>query len=136
MRCGPIRRPPPRRNEDGSILVEALVSAALMALVLGGMFRVTADSAARHHMVEDRRYALMLARSQLAAVGSAIPLSTGAVEGSDAGEVWRVETSPCGSGEDDKSVGVLYCVVVSVREAGTAAPLVTLSSRRLAPLGA
>ncbi|MGC1305140.1 MAG: hypothetical protein WA840_22460 [Caulobacteraceae bacterium] len=120
-----------RTAEDGSILVEALVSSAIVAMMLATAYQVIGESAARHQKVEARRYALMIARSQLAAVGSATPLAAGAVDGRDGDDTWRVEMSPCGSGKS--TTGVLYCVDVSVRGPDSQAPLVSLSSRRLAP---
>ena len=121
--------------EDGSVFIEALASTAIVALILAAVFRVSADSAVHHRMVEERRYALMIARSELAAVGSAIPLATGSMEGTDGQDIWRVDMQPCDS-DAASNVGALYCVEVSVRKAQDQAPLITLSSRRLAPSAA
>jgi general secretion pathway protein I len=121
-----------RSSEDGSVLMEALVSAAIVATMLVATYRVIGDSALRHQKVEARRYALMLARSQMAAVGTAIPLASGLAEGNDGEDIWRVAMEPCGSGAN--AAGVLYCVTVSVSSAQGGGPLLTLSSRRLGPL--
>lgn len=119
-------------HDAGSVLVEALVATAIVAMVLVGVWRVVADSAARHHGVEARRYALLIARSQLAAVGSATPLAAGSAEGREGENPWQVQMTPCGPG--GSSAGVLYCVAVSVYGPDGGPPLVTLNSRRLAPL--
>lgn len=126
------RRPVVDGGEGGSVFVEALVAAAIVAMILAATYRVTADSAARHAKVEARRYALMVARSTLASVGSAVPFAAGATEGVDGADIWRVEMQPCGE-PGAASIGTLYCVAVSVRGAQGGPPLVTLNSRRLAP---
>ena len=120
-------------GESGSVFIEALVATAIVAVVLGGVFRVTADSVARHRMVNDRRYALLIARSQMAAAGFAIPFASGVTEGTDGEDIWRVDMRPCPSSDSAASAGTLYCIAVSVRNAREGAPLITLSSRRLAP---
>lgn len=119
-------------NDAGSIFIESLVALAVLAIVLAGAYRVLADSAARRHEVEARRYAVMVARSALATVGSATPFAAGATEGLDGPDIWRVEMQPCGSGS--VGAGVLYCIQVSVRAAAGGPALATLGTRRLAPL--
>ncbi|MDR3509125.1 MAG: hypothetical protein P4L64_14625 [Caulobacteraceae bacterium] len=121
-------------GERGSVFIETLVATAIVALVLAAACQTVADSIARHQTMEARRYALMVARSQLAAVGSAIPLETGTTEGRDGDDIWRVDMGPCGSESAASTAGRLYCIAVSVRSAQGGAALVTLNSRRLAPL--
>ena len=126
----------PRRlagREDGSVFVESLVAAAVVALVLAATCRTVADSAARHRLIEARRTALMVARSQLAAVGFAIPVSAGVVSGSDAGYSWRADMAPCAFDQVANTAGQLYCVSVSVQSRDGGRPLATLNSRRLLP---
>jgi hypothetical protein len=123
-------REPAADGEAGSVFVETLAALLLLALVLGGLFQVLADSAVRRRQVETRLYALMVAKSALAQAGSDKPLAEGALEGQDGDDVWRVETRRCGQASD---VGALYCVVVSVRDAAGGPPLATLETRRLAP---
>jgi type II secretory pathway pseudopilin PulG len=122
------------RREEGSVLVEALIAAAIVAMVLVAVFQIAADSAARRHGVETRRHALLIAQSQLAAVGSTVPLAPGAVQGRDGDEVWRIDMQPCNAGQGASAAGRLFCVDVSVRPAEGGAPWASLSSRRLAPL--
>lgn len=122
-----------RAGERGSVFIEALVSAAIVAMILAAAFQVTADSAQRRRTLEARREALMIAQSELAAVGSALPVAPGSTEGAAGEDIWRVDMQPCGSGRGSLA-GRLYCVSVSVRSAVGGAPLATLNSRRLAPL--
>jgi hypothetical protein len=117
-------------GEAGSVFIETLAALLLLALVLGGLFQVLADSAVRRHQVETRLYALMVAKSVLAAAGADRPLAEGTAEGQDGDDVWRLETRRCGTAGD---VGALYCVTVSVRDAAGGATLATLETRRLAP---
>lgn len=117
-------------GDEGSVFIEALVATAIVAMILTATFQIVGDSAARRRTLEARREALLTAQSELAAVGSEIPLSPGAVEGSDGERTWRVDMQPCGGGG---SAGRLYCVEVSVRPPQGGPSLVSLSSRRLAP---
>ena len=121
---------PHGRGEAGSVLLETVVALSLLAMVFAGLCQVMAASAVRRQQVEARRYALMTARSTLAGVGFATPLSPGSVEGADGAYRWRVDMQPCGSGPS--GAGVLYCVRVSVL-GQEGPPLVSLSTRRLAP---
>ncbi|MFZ0267903.1 hypothetical protein [Caulobacter sp.] len=117
-------------REEGSILVEALVAAALVALILTAAFRVMADSAMRQRGIEDRRTALMVARSQLTAVGAALPATPGRIGGVDGDYVWSLKVEDCPE-DGESAAGALRCATVSVRRTDGERPLVTLASRRL-----
>ncbi len=119
-------------GDEGSVFIEALVATAIVAMVLGATFQIAGDSAARRRGLEARRDALLTAQSELAAVGSEIPLSPGTVAGTDGERAWQVDMQPCGGGNGG-TAGRLYCVEVSVRAQQGGAPLVSLSTRRLAP---
>jgi hypothetical protein len=118
----------PATGDDGSVFIETLAALLLLAVALGGLFQVMADSAVRRREIEARLYALMVARSVLASAGAATPLAEGTAEGQDGDDVWRMEMRRCGSGG-----GGMYCVTVSVRDAAGGPPLAMLSTRRLAP---
>ncbi len=120
------------RRRAGSVLVEALVATAIVALVLVGVLRAIEDSLMRHRAVETRRTALMIARSKLAEIGFSIPLSEGALTGEEGGYVWRTSVRPCPGEVADSTAGRLYCVDVDVRPPGGDRPSVALASRRLA----
>lgn len=120
-------------NQDGSALIETLIATAIVSMMLAACFHVAAESAARRRAVEARRYALMTARSQMAAVGSATPLVAGTTQGVDGPDIWRLDMQPCESEAGSSAFGTLYCIQVSVRSAKGGSPLVTLKSRRLAP---
>jgi hypothetical protein len=126
----------PRRRasaETGSAFVESIVAAAIVALALGSTFRVIADGAARDRAVEARRAALLVAQSELAAVGADIPLAPGDTSGQTGDLAWRVDISPYAEGDEQNPAGELLHVAVSVwpREGGSS--LITLQSLRLGP---
>ncbi|MDG2527273.1 hypothetical protein [Caulobacter endophyticus] len=124
-----------RRSRAGSVLIDALVALAILTLVMAGVAQVTRDSRARHRDIETRRAALMVARSQLAAVGLESPLTGGMAAGEQDGFIWRLEADLCNDAEGDSAAGRLHCVTVTVRPQNATGPVVVLASRRLAPEG-
>jgi hypothetical protein len=117
--------------DGGSSFVESIVAAAIVAMALGATFRVVADGAARDRAAEARRTALLIAQSEMAAVGADIPLVPGDATGQFGDMAWRVEISPYGENEDKNAVGALLRVAVSVRPRDGGPNLVTLQSLRL-----
>jgi hypothetical protein len=109
-----------KRRETGSALVEAMVGAAIVAGTLAGMFEAIRESAAHNHMIEERRTALMIAQSEIAAVGSVIPATVGITEGTQGTYYWRVDIEPFGVapqpgfGTPPNPAGVLCSVRVTV----------------------
>ena len=59
-----------RRGDAGFALVEAMIGAAIVAISLAAMYAAIYESASRNRMAEQRRTAMMIAQSELAAVGS------------------------------------------------------------------
>jgi len=112
-------------GEDGSVFIETMIAAAIVILLLGVMYRSIADSAARHGGLEDRRTAMLIARSQMAAVGQEIPAAPGRYAGFEGNYVWQVEVSPY-----DAAGGALPLsrVLVTVRRRDQGAGLARLSS--------
>lgn len=121
------------RDENGSVLIEAMVAAAIVALMLGALYRSMADSAARDGSLALKRTALLIAQSELEAVGSAIPLAAGISGGVDGDYVWRVDVEPYATSQGAGSAGSLWNVTVSVRESRGSVSLVTLRSLALGP---
>jgi hypothetical protein len=99
-----------------------MVGAAIVAGTLAGMYEAIRESAAHDHMIEERRAALMIAQSELAAVGSIIPASPGTTEGTDGDFYWRVDIAPYGEAQQQQPgfgtppniAGVLCTVHVTV----------------------
>jgi hypothetical protein len=122
-----------RREDGGSMFVEAIMAAAIAALALGATFRVIVDSAERERGVEARLAALQIAQSELADVGAEIPLAPGQTAGVAGALVWRVDIAPYAEGPDDSAAGQLLEVRVTVGPRFGGARLVKLESLRLVP---
>ena len=120
------------RRDSGSIFIDTMIAAAIVAVSLGAMCQVIANSAARHRMTESRRTALMIAQSELAAVGSAIPISVGQVSGAEGRYVWLIDIEPRDAGFTQSKAGSLWTVSVVVRAQGEG-ELARLESLRLGP---
>lgn len=103
------------RREAGSALVEALVGIAIVSVTLAGMYRAVADSAARDHMAQDKRTASLVAQSELASVGSLVPLAPGTTTGISAGYRWEIDVQPLALKVSKSDAGALWDVMVSVR---------------------
>jgi hypothetical protein len=114
------------RNEQGSALLEALVSAAVVAAVLAAAFQVTAQAHRRQAAIEQKHTALLIAQSELSAVGSAIPAAVGETSGVDGDYSWRVRAEPAQGG-----AARLLLVTASVRRTDGPADLAVLKTLRL-----
>ena len=126
-----------KSHESGFALVEAMIGAAIVAVSLATMYAAIYESAARNRMAEQRRTAMMIAQSELAAVGSIIPAAPGTTEGTEGDFYWRVDIAPFGAntqqsgfGTPPSPVGVLCVVKVTVADQRRA-PLANLSSLTL-----
>jgi Tfp pilus assembly protein PilX len=122
-----------RSADAGDVFIEALISAAVVAIIMVGMFRVVTDAAMHARMTEQRRVALLVAKSELADVGSEIPIAAGSNSGVSAGMVWTVDVSPYSDDSGASSVGGLWAVDVSVRPRAGGRTLVRLRTLRLGP---
>ncbi len=129
------------RREAGSVLIEAMVGAAIISMTLIGMYESIVTSAAHNRMAESRRTAMMIAQSELAAVGPIIPSIPGTTEGTEGDFYWRVDISPYQQqsaqppapalGQAPNPVGTLCLVTVTVADQRRA-PLAVLSTLTLA----
>lgn len=118
------------RGERGSALVEALIGSAIVALTLGTMYRAITDSAARNRMAEERRFATLIAQSELAAVGPIIPVQPGITSGVELGLPWRVTVEPYSANLPASNAGQVWRVTASVRNA-KGAPLTSITTLAL-----
>lgn len=132
-----VTRPAPDPHDRGSVFIESLVASAIVAMILVATLRVVADGAAHTREVEDRRVALMVARSELAAVGAEIPLEPGENGGLSGNMLWSVRIAPYddlnGSGALASAAGRLWNVRVGVRPRGARRDLAVLETLRLGP---
>lgn len=121
------------RRDSGSVFVELMIAAAIVALSLAAMYRAIGDGALRNRQINQKQTALLVAQSELAAVGSAIPLSPGTTGGTDGPYAWRVDVEPFNGDADASDAGALWQVNVSVRALDGGNVLVSLTSLALAP---
>ncbi len=112
-----------KRSERGSVLVEAMVGSAIIAITLTGMYEAIVTASAHNRMAEDRRNAMMIAQSELAAVGPIIPTALGTTEGNQGDFYWRVDITPYGEsasapqlGQLPNQTGALALVTVTVAD--------------------
>jgi hypothetical protein len=103
-----------KRYQAGSALVEALIGTAIVALTVGTMFHAVSESAARNRMAEEKRFAALIAQSELAAVGPVIPIEPGVASGVEAGLTWRIQIEPYAGPSVPSKAGQLMQVSVSV----------------------
>ena len=121
-------------RENGSVLIEAMVASVIVALMLAAMYAAIADTARGSAHAIEKRTALMIAQSELAAVGSAVPLSLGITGGVQGPYAWRIDIEPYSAIPDASNAGQLWEVTVSVRATDGKADLVTLRSLELSPV--
>jgi hypothetical protein len=115
------------RRDEGSIVIEALVAALIVAAMAGTLFETIAGNARAERAAAGQGRALLVARSRLAAAGIDTPLAAGITEGRDGDLAWRVAVEPY-EGDGTSDVDPVSRVTVTVGAPGARAPLVTLSS--------
>jgi len=103
------------KRDRGSALIEALVGSAIVALALGSMYRAVADSAARNRAVEEKRFATLIAQSELASVGPIVPVEPGVSTGVELGFPWTIQIEPFAANLPPSNAGHVWRVTVSVR---------------------
>lgn len=126
---------PDRRGDSGAIFVESLVAAAIVAMILVTTFRVITDGAVHARMAEQRRMALLVAQSELAEVGTEIPIAAGEKSGVSGDMFWSVDVSPYSDESGASTAGALWKVTVSVQPRSGGRNLVSLRTLRLGPEG-
>lgn len=119
-----------RDTENGSIVIEAMIAAAVVAAMLGASFEAIQSTAGQSRKIEARREAMLVAQSALATVGTEVPVVPGSTDGMSGALLWRVDITPT-EASGDSSVGALDLVTVTVRTPEAPAPLATLRTLRL-----
>ena len=118
-----------RGQERGSIVIEAMIAAAIVAAMLGAAFEAVQATSRNVRLAEARRDAMLVAQSTMALVGIAIPVVPGATGGGADALHWRVdivrtEVPPGPAGSVD-------LVTVTVMGPDASPPLARLRSLRL-----
>lgn len=119
--------------ERGTVLLDAMVAAAIVAGAAGLLVTVALDGLDRARAAESRRMALLVAESRLAAVGAEPPLTVGRSSGRDGAFVWTVEVAPYRRTGGASAAGTLMQVEVTAGRLGESAPRAVLRSVRLVP---
>ena len=121
------------RGDSGTMLVETMIAAAIVAVMLSAMYVSLSGSAERQRMVAERRQALMVARSELALVGAEVPATPGRTTGLSGGYAWQIDIAPYGGDLNSSEAGPLGVVTVTVARNGQGRPLATLRTLRVMP---
>lgn len=119
-----------RDRDSGFALAETLVATAIIAAMLGVTFQSIETGARQTRQIEDRRKAMLIAQSQLTAVGSAQSASFGETSGLTSGIRWRLSVQPYRANEP--SGARLEAVSVTAGLAGETRDLVILNTIRVA----
>ena len=117
-------------RESGFALAETLVATAIIAAMLGVTFQSIETGARQTRLVEERRKAMLVAQSQLTAVGSAQSTSFGETNGITSGIRWRLSVQPYRANEP--SGARLEAVSVTAGLASDKRDLVVLKTIRVA----
>lgn len=120
-------------RDAGSVLVEAMVAVAVVALVMGAGYVAIGSSALRAEAADRSRMAMLIARSQMAAVGAEVPLAPGDADGVEGGFRWR--TSIAEEPAEPSATGRLLRVTVTVVDGDAAPQRARLTSLRVEPGG-
>jgi type II secretion system protein I len=118
-------------RENGSVLIEAMVAAAIVSMMLVTMYQSIDQSMTGATRVADKRMALLIAQSEMDAVGTVLPVSGGSKSGAEGSFVWRVDIVPYPVATGPSNSGSLYEVTVSVRDRSRDADLVSLHTLRI-----
>jgi hypothetical protein len=117
-------------RDAGSAFIEILVALTITTLSVVALFDVVGAGAVRARQAENKRAALVVAQSQLAATGIIYPLDAGPVSGTEGPYIWWLDSTPVGGGS---SAGRLWRVTVQVGLQSGGPILVQIGSLRLAP---
>jgi prepilin-type N-terminal cleavage/methylation domain-containing protein len=117
-----------RRSERGFTLPEALVASAIVAAMLGVTLGVVQSNARAARINEERRAALLVAQSQLAVAGVAVPGRFAQREGQSGGVRWALRIEPYRAALASPA---LDRITVTAGEGPSGKPLVELSTLRV-----
>jgi type II secretory pathway pseudopilin PulG len=117
-------------QQSGFALAETLVATAIIAAMLGVTFQSIEAGARQTRQIEDRRKAMLVAQSQLTAVGSTQSTSFGETSGLTSGIRWRLSVQPYRANEP--SGARLETVSVTAGLASDKRDLVILNTIRVA----
>lgn len=118
-----------RETDRGFTLPEALVASAVVAAMLGVTLGVVQNNARAARVNEERRAALLVAQSQLAAAQVAVPGRFAAREGRSGAIGWSLRIEPYRGAVASPA---LDRITVTAGEGPSGEPLVELTTLRVA----
>jgi general secretion pathway protein I len=122
------------RGRAGFTLLEVLVALVIFALTFGVLAQIIQTGLRQSTVAESKAAATSLARSQLARVGTELPLQVGQTEGeAEDGMRWHTDIRLAELPNEDLRIAS-YEVEVTVSWGPAAAERVTLTTLRLGPL--
>lgn len=128
-----LSRPAARRRAPGFTLLEVLVALIVFALVFGILAQILRTGLRQSATAETSATATLLARSQLARVGTELPIEAGEIEGEADGMRWRTAIELVRSATEETELAA-YRVRVTVAWGDDQAPQeVTLTTLRIGP---
>ena len=83
-----------RSQQSGFSLLEVLVAFVIMGLVVGGILQLFGNSMRSVALSDEYSYAVKIAESQMATVGTAIPVESGNTSGSNEKFNWNIMIEP------------------------------------------
>jgi type II secretory pathway pseudopilin PulG len=122
----------PEKHDAGSVLIESVISAAIIAMILGTGCNAIGNSLNRSRTLEDQQRALLVAQSQLALLGPVIPPNYGQKNGVDHDLAFKVSIDPYTNENASGSETTLVQVTVEVFKGDPAKRLAQLRSLRFA----
>jgi general secretion pathway protein I len=129
-----LSRAPPRVGARGFTLLEVLVALIVFALLFGILAQILRTGLRQSASAESTATASLLARSQLARVGTELALEVGEVEGEADGMRWRTAIELAEAASEDTELAT-YQVQVTVAWGDDQAPHeVTLTTLRIGPM--
>jgi len=120
-----------KRSDRGSAFIEALVGSAIVSMAVLSMLGAARQSVKAERSIDARRMASLIAQSELATVGTVIPLRVGTTTGSDGAYAWRIDIAQSDAPALSESSDRLFVVSVSVGLDGVPSALLTLRSERV-----
>jgi type II secretory pathway pseudopilin PulG len=121
-----------RYADSGSVLIETVIAAGIMAMILGTGFSAIASSLKRSRTLEDQQRAILVAQSQMALIDHVVSGNYGQRNGIDTDLAWQVTIEPYVNEAASASDLSLVQVTVDVFKGDSSKRLTQLRSLRIA----
>jgi general secretion pathway protein I len=129
-----LSRPAAGRRAQGFTLLEVLVALIVFALVVGILAQILRTGLRQSATSETTATATLLARSQLARVGTELPIEVGSVEGEADGMHWRTAITLAAPPKEQSELAGYRVEVTVAWGDDQAQQEVTLTTLRIGPV--